>query len=62
MTPSLLNALFAALEVILLGTGYPRPDPAHAGPSTVVVAGEKWFVVDAGRGTTMRIAASDLKY
>jgi ribonuclease Z len=63
MTPSLLSAIFAAaLEVILIGTGYPRPDPNHAGPSTVIVAGEKWFVVDAGRGATLRIAATDLKY
>jgi ribonuclease Z len=59
MTTSLLHS---ALVVLLLGTGYPRPDPARAGASTAVVAGEKWFVVDSGRGTTMRIAATDLKY
>ena len=58
MTSSLLSALI----VILLGTGYPRPDAERAGPSTAVVFGEKWFVVDAGRGTTMRIAGTDLKY
>src|SRR5688572_15637766 len=57
-----MNILLAVLEVILLGTGYPRPDPQRAGPSTVVVFGEKWFVVDAGRGATMRIAGTDLKY
>ena len=49
-------------EAILLGTGYPRPDPQHAGASVAILAGGKWFVVDAGRGTTMRIAATDLKY
>ena len=54
--------LAAALVVLLLGTGYPRPDPQRAGPSTVVIAGDAWFVVDAGRGTTMRIAATDLQY
>lgn len=54
--------LAAALVVLLLGTGYPRPDPERAGPSTVVTAGDSWFVVDAGRGTTMRLAATDLKY
>jgi ribonuclease Z len=54
--------LLAILEVLLLGTGYPRPDPERAGPSTAIVAGDKWFVVDAGRGATMRIAATDLKY
>jgi ribonuclease Z len=57
-----MRLLVIALEVILLGTGYPRPDPAHAGPSAAVVFGEKWFVVDAGRGATMRIAGTELKY
>ena len=52
----------SALIVLLLGTGYPRPDPEHAGPSTMVIAGDAWFVVDAGRGATMRIAATELKY
>jgi ribonuclease Z len=59
MTPSLLAS---ALIVLLLGTGYPRPDPERAGPSTAVVFGDKWFVVDAVRGATMRIAGTDLKY
>ncbi len=57
-----MRLLLATLEVLLLGTGYPRPDADHAGPSTAVVFGDKWFVVDAGRGTTMRIAATELKY
>ncbi len=59
MTPSLLSA---ALVVILLGTGYPRPDPDRAASSTAIVIGGKWFVVDAGRGATMRIAGTDLQY
>jgi ribonuclease Z len=59
MTNSLLAS---ALTVILLGTGYPRPDPARAASSTAIVAGDKWFVVDAGRGATMRIAGTELKY
>lgn len=56
------TSLASALVVLLLGTGYPRPDPDHAGPSTAVLFGDRWFVVDAGRGTTMRIAATDLRY
>jgi ribonuclease Z len=48
------------LEVILLGTGYPRPHPERAGPSTAVVVGDKYLVVDAGRGVMMRVAATDL--
>ena len=59
MTNSLLHS---ALVVILLGTGFPRPDPARASASTAVVAGGKWFVVDAGRGATLRIAGTDLNY
>lgn len=48
------------MQVILLGTGYPRPDPERAGPSTAVVVGEKLFVVDAGRGVVMRLAVTGL--
>jgi ribonuclease Z len=55
------HVLFS-LSVILLGTGYPRPDANHAGPATAIVAGDKWFLVDAGRGTTMRVAGTELKY
>lgn len=48
------------LEVILLGTGYPRPHPERAGPSTAVVVGDKYLVVDAGRGIMMRVVATEL--
>jgi ribonuclease Z len=50
------------IEVVLLGTGYPRPDPTRSGPATAIVAGGRWFVVDAGRGVTMRIAATSFRY
>ena len=48
------------MQVILLGTGYPRPDPERAGPATAVVVGEKVFIVDAGRGVVMRLWATEL--
>jgi len=57
-----MTNLLLSLALILLGTGYPRPDANHAGPATAVIAGDKWFLVDAGRGTTMRVAGTDLKY
>src|SRR5207253_6038354 len=58
-----MTALLAStLTLILLGTGNPRPDPNHAGAAAAIVAGDKWFLVDAGRGATMRIAATQLKY
>lgn len=38
------------IEVTLLGTGSPIPDPNRAGPSTLVRAGGQVFLVDCGRG------------
>jgi len=48
------------IYAILLGTGFPRPDADRAGPSTAIVIGEKIFLIDAGRGVTMRLAAANL--
>jgi len=48
----------AALEVVLLGTGSPIPDPNRAGPSTLVVAGAHRFLIDAGRGVLLRMTAA----
>src|SRR5690606_38587772 len=46
------------IEVTLLGTGSPIPDPHRAGPSTLVRAGGATLLVDAGRGVLMRLAAA----
>jgi ribonuclease Z len=48
------------MYAVLLGTGYPRPDNEHAGPSTAIVIGDKVFLVDAGRGVMMRLAGTNL--
>jgi ribonuclease Z len=45
------------IEVTLLGTGSPIPDPQRAGPSTLVRAGGQLFLVDCGRGVLQRAAA-----
>ena len=45
------------IEVTLLGTGSPIPDPNRAGPSTLVRAGGQVFMVDCGRGVLQRAAA-----
>jgi ribonuclease Z len=54
----------ASMEAVLLGTGYPRPDADRAGPASAVIvssaAGDKVFLVDAGRGVMMRYAALGL--
>ena len=51
-----------AMELILLGTGYPYPSAERAGPSCAVVVGGKAFIVDAGRGTVMRLAATGISW
>jgi ribonuclease Z len=45
------------MDVILLGTGSPLPNPDRAGPSTLVRAGGANLLVDCGRGVVMRLAA-----
>jgi ribonuclease Z len=45
------------IEITLLGTGSPIPDPNRAGPSTLVGAGGQVFLVDCGRGVLQRAAA-----
>jgi ribonuclease Z len=45
------------IEIVLLGTGSPIPDPDRAGPATLIRAGGTTLLVDAGRGVLMRAAA-----
>ncbi len=47
-----------AMQLILLGTGYPYPSAERAGPSCGVVVGGRIFIVDAGRSVVMRLAAT----
>ena len=59
---SFCSAVFAqaascSMEAVLLGTGSPVPFPDRAGPSTALIVNGKYFVVDAGRAVTMRLAA-----
>jgi ribonuclease Z len=46
------------VEIVLLGTGNPLPDPARAGAATLVRAGTHTLLFDAGRGACMRMAAA----
>jgi len=45
----------ADFRVTLLGTGVPIPSPDRFGPCTLVEAGERKFLVDAGRGAPIRL-------
>jgi ribonuclease Z len=42
-------------RITLLGTGVPTPRPERFGPSTLVEAGDRKLLIDAGRGTTIRL-------
>jgi ribonuclease Z len=46
------------VQVIVLGSGSPLPDPARAGPSTLVRTGAGDLLFDRGRGVLMRAAAA----
>ena len=45
------------MDIITLGTGSPIPSPDRAGPSTLVRAEGRQFLIDCGRGVQMRMAA-----
>jgi ribonuclease Z len=46
------------IEIVLLGTGNPLPDRDRAGAATLVRAGGRTLLIDAGRGVCMRLAAA----
>jgi ribonuclease Z len=50
------------MYLILLGTGYPFPSAERAGPSCAVIVGQRVFIVDSGRGTVMRLAATGIPW
>jgi ribonuclease Z len=43
-------------RVTLLGTGVPVPSPDRFGPCTLVEAGARRFLIDAGRGAVIRLS------
>jgi ribonuclease BN (tRNA processing enzyme) len=45
-------------QVVLLGTGLPRPDPIRSGPATAIVVNGKPYLVDAGPGIVRRAEAA----
>lgn len=45
-------------QVVLLGTGTPRPDPERSGPATAIVVNGTAYLVDLGPGIVRRAAAA----
>ena len=61
LAPLLLSEAYAQdLRVTLLGTGTPTPRPDRFGPATLVEAGSKILLFDAGRGVSLRIWQLDI--
>src|SRR5579859_3152372 len=46
------------VQVVMLGTGTPLPDPERAGPSIAVVVDKHAYLFDAGTGLVRRAAAA----
>lgn len=47
------------MRVTLLGTGTPDVNSSRMGPATLVEAGSQKFLIDAGRGTTIRLSQTE---
>jgi ribonuclease BN (tRNA processing enzyme) len=45
-------------QVVMLGTGTPRPDPNRSGPATVIVVNDTPYLIDFGTGVVRRAAAA----
>ena len=45
-------------QVVLLGTGTPRPEPERSGPATAIVVNGAAYLVDFGPGIVRRAAAA----
>jgi ribonuclease BN (tRNA processing enzyme) len=45
-------------QIVMLGTGTPRPDPARSGPATAIVVNGTPYLVDFGPGVIRRVAAA----
>lgn len=52
----------STITVSLLGTGTPQPIMERFGPSTLVQAGDKTFLFDAGRGCLQRLRQLSIGY
>src|SRR5690349_17258427 len=47
-----------ATQIVMLGTGTPRPDPERCGPATAIVVNGTPYLVDFGPGVVRRAAAA----
>src|SRR5690349_7549898 len=45
-------------QIVMLGTGNPRPDPERSGPATAIVVNGTPYLIDFGPGVVRRITAA----
>lgn len=55
MAADRLSTLPAGLHVGFCGTGSPLPDPERAGPCTLIIAGRRMILIDAGEGAARNL-------
>jgi ribonuclease BN (tRNA processing enzyme) len=48
----------ASMQVVMLGTGTPRPDPSRSGPSTAIIANGMPYLIDFGPGVVRQASAA----
>lgn len=49
------------VEIVILGSGYPAPDPGRQGPALAIVVNGKAYLVDAGTGIVRQANAAFLR-
>ncbi len=48
------------MNITLLGTGGPRPDPERHGPATMLQIGNEYLLFDAGRGVVLQMVRAGM--
>jgi ribonuclease BN (tRNA processing enzyme) len=45
-------------QIVMLGTGNPRPDPERSGPATAIIVNDTPYLIDFGPGVVRRMTAA----
>jgi ribonuclease BN (tRNA processing enzyme) len=53
------NSNGSRTQVVMLGSGNPRPDPERSGPAVAIVVNDTAYLVDCGPGIVRRAAAAE---
>jgi ribonuclease BN (tRNA processing enzyme) len=60
-SPATIQIPAKQVQIVLLGTGTPRPTPDQQGPSLAVIVGGRAYLVDAGTGIVRQANAAYLR-